>query len=169
MKLLVRALGTSFFLGSIPIAPGTFGTLGGVAIAWALAGTELYLAWILATAAGLYALAVLVGVHYEALVGEKDPGSFVLDEVVGYLVVVAWAGPELIGGGPSLLTLFVAFVLFRFFDIAKPPPVKRLERVGGGHGIVLDDVMAGVYGFLTLLALRLLIPGETWVAASGPV
>jgi phosphatidylglycerophosphatase A len=67
-------------------------------------------------------------------------------------VTVAWVT------GPSYLTLVVAFVLFRFFDVLKPPPLRRLEALGGGDGILLDDVGAGVYGLLLLSIARLLLP-----------
>lgn len=75
-----------------------------------------------------------------------------LDEVLGYLVTVAWTS------GPSPLTLAVGFFVFRFFDIFKPAPARRLERVPGGDGILLDDLVAGIYGFaLVLLPARLLL------------
>ena len=72
-------------------------------------------------------------------------------------------------GGPTPLTLFVAFVVFRFFDIVKPPPVRRFERIPGGDGILLDDVFAGVYGLIVMAALRVLLldPGDWTVAAGG--
>lgn len=66
-------------------------------------------------------------------------------------MTVAWIG------GPSTLSLFTAFVVFRFFDILKPPPVKRFERIPGGDGILLDDVIAGLYGALVMAGLRLFV------------
>lgn len=158
MKLLKLALSTCLFLGLAPFAPGTFGTLGGVAIAWALAGSPNYLLWILVLCAVLYAVGRWCGDWAERHAGGKDPQFFVLDEVIGYLVTVAWID------GPSLLTLGMAFLLFRFFDIVKVPPTRRFERIGGGDGILLDDVVAGIYAFgvLTLLRLTLLEP-ESWI------
>jgi phosphatidylglycerophosphatase A len=64
----------------------------------------------------------------------------VLDEVIGYLVTVFWLR------GPSVLALTLAFFVFRFFDIVKPPPARQLEALGGGDGILLDDVFSGLYG-----------------------
>ncbi len=152
MSLLKRGIVTFGFLGLAPFAPGTFGTLGGVLIAWLLAGTERYLLWVLLVAALLYALGRSLCAWAEEDAGRKDPGSFVIDEVVGYLITVAWID------GPSVLALFTAFCAFRFFDIAKPPPIRRLEHLGGGHGIMIDDVMAGIYGLaLVMLPARLLI------------
>lgn len=152
MNRLRLAIVTCGFLGSSPVAPGTFGTLGGVAIAWALAGSSGYLAWVLVIAVALYVVGRLLAPWAEQHAGRKDPGFFVLDEVIGYLVTVAWTA------GPSYLSLLVGFVAFRFFDIVKPPPVKRFERIGGGDGILLDDVVAGLYAFLVLTALRLAFP-----------
>ncbi len=154
-------LATCGFLGLIPVAPGTFGTLGGVAIAWALADTELFGLWALLAAAVLYLLGRSLGDWAERHAGKKDPGWFVLDEVVGYLVTVAWLE------GPTALTLLTAFCAFRFFDITKPPPVRRFERIGGGDGIMLDDVVAGLYGWLlVMLPLRLFVDAP-WSVGGG--
>ena len=91
-------------------------------------------------------------VGFERYAGKKDPGIFVLDEVVGYLITVAWIA------GPSPLTLVVGFFVFRFFDVFKPRLARRLERIPGGDGILLDDVVAGLYGLvLVMLPARLLI------------
>lgn len=152
--------GTSLGLGMAPVAPGTFGTLGGVAIAWALSGTSDYLVAVLAAAIVLYVIGRLSAAWAERAAG-KDPGFFVIDEVIGYLVTIAWTGP------PTLLTLVVAFVVFRFFDILKPPPVRTFERIPGGDGILLDDVVAGVYGFVVMAALRvwMLEPADWTVGA----
>ena len=81
--------------------------------------------------------------------GRKDPGAFVIDEVAGYLVVVAHVGK------PSIEAAVAAFLLFRLFDVVKPPPARQLERLPAGWGILLDDVMAGVYGWLALRGLIL--------------
>ena len=143
---------TGGFLGLAPVAPGTFGTLTGVAIAYALRSTDNFLLWTLLTAGALYVVGRALAPWAEARAGRKDPGFYVIDEVIGYLVTVAWVQ------GPSYLALMVAFVVFRFFDILKPPPIKRLEAIGGGDGILLDDVMAGVYGFAVLALARFLFP-----------
>jgi phosphatidylglycerophosphatase A len=146
------------YLGCSPFAPGTVGTLGGVAIAWALRGQEHYLWLSLAAAALLYLVGRSLGDWSEQYAGEKDPGIFVLDEVIGYLITVAWMG------GPSYLALAVAFFVFRFFDIFKPKLARRMEAIGGGDGILLDDVVAGVYGFvLVMLPARLLLPNLPWI------
>ena len=149
------------YLGLSPFAPGTVGTLGGVLIAWALAGTgERFTLFALLACVAIYAVGRSLGEWSEAYAGGKDPGFFVLDEVIGYLVTCLWFG------GPSLLTLVVAFFVFRFFDIVKPPPARRLEALGGGDGILLDDVIAGLYGLAVMAALRLALPDLTWTLAA---
>ena len=138
------------FLGCSPVAPGTVGTLGGVLLAWLLAPTELYLLWVLLACAGIYLLGRALAPWAERESG-KDPQTFVLDEVLGYLVTVAWVR------GPSLVTLIVGFALFRLFDVFKPGPVRRMERFPGGDGILLDDLVAGLLGLLVLTAVRYLV------------
>ena len=145
MNAVVRILGSCFGLGLLPKAPGTFGTLGGVAIAHFLvpdARTLLFVTLALAIAGtGLAALA-------EKQAGGKDPQWFVLDEVVGYLAVLI--------GLPfhEPWCLAAAFVAFRIFDITKPPPVRNVEQLPGGIGIMADDVVAAVYAHL-LIAIPL--------------
>jgi phosphatidylglycerophosphatase A len=87
---------------------------------------------------------------YTSKLGKKDPGEVVVDEVIGQWITLSGA-----------LTLnwkswLAAFLLFRLFDIWKPPPVRQLERLPGGTGIVADDVMAGVYGAIVIFVAGLL-------------
>ncbi len=159
MNRLKLAIVSCGFLGLSPVAPGTFGTLGGVAIAWLLSGTRWFSVWALLACAVLYAVSQPLGSWAEKYAGKKDPGIFVIDEVIGYLLTVWWMQ------GPSLLALTVAFFVFRFFDIVKPPPARALERVRGGHGILLDDVMAGLWGLVAvMLPARLLLDRLPWTA-----
>lgn len=160
MNRLKYALATCGFLGASPVAPGTFGTLGGVAIAWLLSGTEQFQLWILVAAAIVTFVGIALGEWAEVYAEGKDPQFFVLDEVAGYLLTIWWFE------GPSLLTLFVAFCAFRFFDIVKPPPIRKVERVGGGAGIVLDDLVAGVYGLVLVMVPARLLIDAPWNAAS---
>jgi phosphatidylglycerophosphatase A len=154
LKLALVSFG---FLGCSPFAPGTVGTLGGVAVAWLLARTEWFPLWAALACLALYTATQPLGAWAEQYAGRKDPGIFVVDEVIGYLITVMWVR------GPSLLALAVAFFVFRAFDIVKPPPARQLEHVGGGHGILLDDVAAGFWGLLVvMLPARLLLPGLPW-------
>lgn len=158
MNRLKLAFVSFGFLGLSPFAPGTAGTLGGVALAWALARTEHYFFWSVVACAVLYAGGRALGDWSERYAGKKDPGFFVVDEVIGYLVTCLWTR------GPSPIALLVAFFLFRFLDVVKPPPARALERMGGGDGILLDDVMAGIYGLAVMAVLRLtVLTPESWV------
>jgi phosphatidylglycerophosphatase A len=147
------------FLGLSPFAPGTAGTLGGVLVAWLLRDAPLFPVWIAVVCVALYAASAPLGAWAESYAGRKDPGIFVVDEVIGYLLTIAWTR------GPSPLALAVAFFVFRFFDVLKPPPARRMERIGGGHGILLDDVFAGLWGLVVvMLPARLLLDGLAWTA-----
>jgi len=133
-----RFLGTAFGLGLLPVAPGTWGTLLGVALAWGASrvpGTPFVLVGL---AFAITVLGVPLARAAEKEAGRKDPGWFVLDEVAGYLVAV-------LGHPLTWPYLLGAFVAFRVFDIWKPPPIRRLEKEGGGIGVMADDLMAGIY------------------------
>lgn len=160
MNRFKYALATCGFLGASPVAPGTFGTLGGVLIAWALSGTEQFQLWVLVAALVVTFVGIALGEWAESYAAGKDPQFFVLDEVAGYLLTVWWFE------GPSLLALFVAFCAFRFFDIVKPPPIRRVEHAGGGAGIVLDDLVAGVYGLVLVMVPARLLIDAPWSASS---
>jgi phosphatidylglycerophosphatase A len=137
-------------VGYVPLFPGTVGTL--VAIPFSLglnrfADISLWLASITLMAAIFCAIALATTAS--ELLRQKDPGIIVIDEIVGFLTA-NFAAPA------SLISLLTAFLLFRFFDIAKVFPTHRLEQLPGGAGIVLDDIMAGIY---TFIVMRLLL---TW-------
>lgn len=160
MNRLKLAIVSCGFLGLSPFAPGTFGTLGGVAIAFLLRDTRLFPLWVALVCAALYALTLPLGAWAERYAGKKDPGIFVMDEVIGYLITVAWIA------GPSLLALTVAFFVFRFFDIVKPPPARAMERIGGGHGILLDDVFAGLWGLVAVMMPARLLLDLPWTSGA---
>jgi len=146
---------TWFGLGHAPVAPGTFGTLGGVVLA-ALLGMlfpESFLVVCLFTALLLCVLGAGCGSWAEKKWGRKDPGQYVLDEVAGYMVAVAW--PTF----PGWTHLMAAFLLFRLTDIWKPPPARRLESIPGGWGILADDLVAGAWALGGLAGLHYFFPG----------
>lgn len=139
-------------LGYAPVASGTFGTLGGVAIA-ALAGfgaPEHYLAIMLGALLITTLGGIAAGAWAERRYGRKDPGEFVMDEVAGFLIAASWTS------WPGWTHIAIAFLAFRVFDVVKPWPANRLQNLRGGAGIVLDDLMAGVYAFGVVAAWRLL-------------
>jgi len=162
LNKLKLAVVSCLFLGCSPFAPGTVGTLGGVAIAFLLRDTQWFPLWALAACAVLYAISQPLGEWAERYAGKKDPGIFVMDEVIGYLITILWLK------GPSYVALVVAFFVFRFFDILKPPPARAMERIPGGHGILLDDVFAGLWGLLVvMLPARLILSSVNWTVG-GP-
>jgi len=133
-------------------APGTAGTLVGVPLAWALL-------WLpppayLGVTAVLFVFGVWVCDRSARLLGVHDYPGIVFDEIVGFLVAAA---PLLRHPAHGAVWLLPAFVLFRFFDIFKPWPIGWLDaRVHGGFGIMLDDLVAGVYAALPLAGVLLL-------------
>jgi len=145
---LIEAYLTCFGLGYAPVASGTFGTLGGVALAlvFALYFPANYMLACLVTAVVLTLIGAPLGKWAEEKWQSKDPGQYVLDEVIGFLVTVSFIDPQ----QNLTINLAVAFLLFRFFDIFKPPPARQLEKVSGGWGIILDDVVAGIYAAIAL-------------------
>ena len=133
-----------FGSGLAPKAPGTFGTLAAVPIYWLLQDLAwpIYGTWLIVT----FALGIYWCDRSSKQLGVHDHGGIVWDEFVGYWITMFLA-PK------SWLWMLVGFVLFRFFDIIKPWPINWLDRkVDGGFGIMIDDVLAGVYAFLVLQA-----------------
>jgi len=147
------AVGTFFGAGRLKPGPGTWGSLGAAAI-WYFGLWMTHLTgWgaTLTTLTGAL-LVVVIGIRAGTIVeresGQTDPGFVVIDEVAGQWVTLAVAPVD---AGHALL----GFALFRFFDIVKPWPVRRLEQLPGGTGIMLDDVAAGICGLLVMLVVQI--------------
>ena len=138
---LARILATWFGCGYSPVAPGTVGAAAAVVIAY-------FLGWDRVTngiAGVLVGLIGIVAATIEAQSsGRKDPGHIVIDEVAGQWITLAGATAF------NWKSYLIGFVLFRLFDIWKPAPVRQLERLPMGTGIMADDLMAGVYGAVVL-------------------
>jgi phosphatidylglycerophosphatase A len=135
---------TWFGCGYAPKAPGTVGSLAAIVIAWPLSRLGFGRLHFLILAFALLYPAVRASSIVAAESGGKDPQVVVVDEVLGQWLTLAGAVRF------DLLTFALAFGLFRLFDIWKPPPIRLIEQVPGGAGIVLDDMMAGAYGALVL-------------------
>jgi phosphatidylglycerophosphatase A len=147
LSALARVIATWFGLGYVPKAPGTAGSLGAIAIAWLLheyAGTGPLVFASLGIALAIPGIWAAGFVAKE--IGRKDPHIVVVDEVVGQWITLAGASHL------NWKSWLAAFALFRLFDIWKPPPVRQLESLPGGTGIVADDAMAGLYAALVLFA-----------------
>jgi phosphatidylglycerophosphatase A len=146
-RKLVLVSVTAGGIGYVPLFPGTVGTLAAIPFSFGLnrlADTSLWLASITLVVAILYAIALATTAG--DLFRQKDPGAIVIDEIVGFLTA-NFAAPA------SVTFLIAAFFVFRFFDIAKIFPADQLERLPGGAGIVLDDIMAGIYTFAVMRLL----------------
>jgi phosphatidylglycerophosphatase A len=143
-------IATWFGCGYAPKAPGTAGSLAALVIAILLerlAPLQLLSPWTFAALAlVLFAPAVWAAGVTARSTGLKDPQIVVVDEVIGMWIALAGAATY------SIPAWLAAFVLFRLFDMWKPFPVRQLEHLPGGWGIVADDVMAGVYAALVLFA-----------------
>ena len=147
---------TFFGIGRIHPGPGTWASLA-TTLFWGFVAHFISLSWRLPTLIAAAVFAVLIGIPAATRVarasGLKDPQFVVIDEVAGQLI-------SFIAVPLSWKSLLLGFILFRVFDIVKPPPVRQLERVPEGAGIVLDDVGAGIYALLImhlLLHLGILI------------
>lgn len=144
-------IATGFGLGRMPFAPGTFGTISGLPLIGIMA-------WLSTTCGpgaaalflvGVVLFAVWISQEAEILMGSKDPGAVVIDEMAGFCVTMTLVPV-------TVFTLIVGFIAFRCFDILKPFPIRWFEKTfSGGAGIVLDDLMAGVLAAFLLKAIHL--------------
>jgi len=148
MRHFILLLATGFGVGYSPIAPGTLGTLLAIPIYFFLSEIPFPLYEI--TLAGFFFLAIWVSDKTGAVFGKKDDQRIVIDEMIGFFITMLWVTK-------TPFFILVGFILFRFFDILKPFPIRRFEKVRGGFGVVLDDVMAGVYANILLHLLYQMI------------
>lgn len=155
MKLpprLIECFATVGFIGHLPKAPGTFGTIAAVPIALLLArlGPNFYL---VATTV-LILFSIWISELHERNLGAHDSKTIVIDEVVGFLVAFTWLPM-------TWRSCLAAFVLFRVFDVLKPYPISVLDRrVKGGLGVVVDDLAAGL---ATNIILQIVLYQTTWL------
>lgn len=153
MSRIAVVIATCVFIGYIPFAPGTFGSIPGLVLGAVLQraapGWALWAAVVVLTLIGIWA-ATAAEQHF----GHKDPGPVVIDEVVGMMITM--------GGLPlGPLGWFAAFVVFRACDVIKPFPARQMERLPRGVGVMMDDVLAGVWGYVIMRGLVWAFP--TWL------
>ncbi|SRR5579871_1551823 len=154
MRRLAIVIGTFFGAGFFPVGPGTAGSIAMVAL-YLLCRPALSGWWLIAFAAAIYGPAVWAAGECERIYQRTDPGCVVIDEVIGQAVTLSVIPAAGRGFGDWKMWL-AGLIIFRGFDIVKPFPIRRLERLPGGWGIVTDDALAGVYGAALLYAaLRL--------------
>lgn len=150
-KAVKSFVGSCCWVGFIPGAPGTYGSILAVAVFF-LAGGPLHLGGWLALL-GMVIVAMWALSDAEGTFGGEDPGPVVLDEFAGMWVTF------LVGGSADWLMVGVGFVFFRVLDIVKPFPIRRIERMGGWQGIMADDLAAGLAAGLIVRLACLLVAG----------
>jgi phosphatidylglycerophosphatase A len=151
---LALFIATAGYCGFFPIAPGTIGSAAGLAVYGLVRWAQT--PWLeLGVIMSLFAAGVWAAASAERQLGGTDPGPIVIDEVVGILITLAF-----VPVGPS--GALVGFLLFRVFDVIKPYPAARLEKLHGGLGVMADDAMAAVYANICLRLCRAIFP--EWIA-----
>ncbi|HUN65579.1 MAG TPA: phosphatidylglycerophosphatase A [Bacteroidota bacterium] len=145
---LTRFIATGFFSGYSPVASGTAGSLVGLLIYFIPGASDTRV--LLPLTIAVLILGVLTSRKMERAYGE-DPSIVVIDEIAGMWISLLFIRK-------SIIAAIAAFFLFRLFDIVKPPPARQAERLGGGVGIMLDDVFAAIYANLLLRAAGFLFP-----------
>jgi phosphatidylglycerophosphatase A len=177
-------IATGFGLGYLPVAPGTWGSLGGIALIWGICQTihpaiyfhsptvtaeifrfRLFLAAVIVAGLGVWAAR-----RVAAYLGKSDPGQIVVDEISGQMLTFILAAPTsaslylgIDSSAPGFFIwpvpvswklLVLGFILFRIFDIVKPPPARQAEKWPHGWGIMADDWFAGIYAAVVLWIVR---------------
>ncbi len=152
MKRVNYIISTFFYCGYFPFAPGTFASLIASIVAYnvlmfyGLKG--IFFFFLISTISGFMSAGRVAEIE-----GERDPSIIVVDEVSGILTSILIAGFYIKN---SFFNVLFSFVFFRFFDILKPYPVKRFERINGSGGIMLDDIVAGILAGMVIVAWKLL-------------
>jgi phosphatidylglycerophosphatase A len=152
MSRIAVLIASCAYIGYIPFAPGTFGSVPGLVLALVFrqSSTPWWGLWLAALLIG--AIGVWAATAAERHFGHKDPGPVVIDEVVGMMITM---GNLPLGWGGVL----IAFLVFRACDIVKPFPARQMEKLPAGLGVMMDDVMAGVWGLAIMHALVWAVPG----------
>ena len=140
MRRFCELVASVFYIGYTPVAPGSMGSLAALFLYYFIKGDTLLMGAAIALS---FILGLLTAPAAERSFGGKDAGEIIIDEFSGMLVSL-YLLPATMG------YVVAAFLLFRFFDIVKPIPIKALERLSGGMGIMADDLMAGLYTNLIL-------------------
>jgi phosphatidylglycerophosphatase A len=142
---LVVAIATGAYVGYLPPAPGTLGSLLGLLLLWPLKpGTVQVMVTLF-----LIGVGIVVADRAARVIGGQDPPAIVIDEIAGIAVATLLLPPQ-------VQERVVAFVIFRLFDVIKPFPARQAERLPGGFGIVGDDLIAGLYSNLLVRVWLLL-------------
>ena len=146
MNKIAEIISTVFYIGRLPIAPGTWCSFIAF-LAWYLLRTYIQAEFILYASLVLFFIGVAATTIYSESIVQDDSPEIVIDEWVGQWITFTFM--------PVNLSNFVlGLTLFRFFDIIKPFPVKSAEKLSGGWGVMMDDVVAGIISFIILCILN---------------
>ena len=143
---IYKTIASVFYIGYLPLTPGTLGSLAALILYYFVNHSPVVngIAILIVIILGF-----LTTARVEKIFGEKDPGEIVIDEFAGMLI-------SLYHLPPTMGYVVAGFLLFRFFDIVKPRPIKNLEKLKGGLGIMSDDIIAGVYTNMILQVVYIL-------------
>ena len=140
MRKRIKFITSFFYLGHSPFMPGTMGSLGGLLIYFLVKNNDLLYGFSILF---LFVLGILFSTEAEKIYKRKDARMIVIDEGCGMLLALFFV-PY------SMFSVVIGFFLFRIFDILKPPPAKRMEKLTGGMGVMFDDIIAAIYTNLIL-------------------
>jgi phosphatidylglycerophosphatase A len=135
MKKKIKLITSFFYLGHSPFAPGTMGSLGGLLVYFLVKNNDVLYGF---TILFLFVLGIMFAGEAERIYKRKDAGMIVIDEACGMLLALFFI-PF------SVFTVVAGFIIFRIFDILKPPPAKQMEKLTGSLGVMFDDVIAALY------------------------
>ncbi len=154
LNLLLLQIATFFSIGRFPKAPGTLATLATLPIWYLLAQTGPFI-YMLVTLF-LVPVGIWAAQAYEDQSGKHDSKEIVIDEVVGFLITMVWVPI-------TWQSAIAGFVLFRFFDIVKPPPIRQMDqKIPGGFGVMADDIAAGL---ISSVIMQLLYTQTNWLGS----
>jgi phosphatidylglycerophosphatase A len=145
IDFLTKAASTVFFIGKLPLMPGTFGSLAGVALFYLIRGASPSAYFLFVS--GIIILGLITSGRTEKLLNKKDPGCIVIDEVAGILLALSFMPYD-------FKVIILGFLIFRILDTLKPYPAGRLQNLHGAVGVMGDDLVAAVY---TNIVLQIII------------
>ena len=150
MKIFSKYFSTIFGIGHIPIAPGTFGSLFAILI-WCIFINMLSISYFIILFLLILSISFYITGIYLEKFKKKDPSEVIIDEFLGQSI------PLLFIFNLNTFEVLVTFVSFRFFDIYKIYPINRAEEIDGSYGVILDDIIAGIYALIVLMIYKIVI------------
>ena len=146
-NFLAKVTSSVFFIGYLPLIPGTFGSIFGVGLYYLLKGITPAVYFLFVS--GIITLGLITSGPTEKLLNKKDPGCIVIDEVAGMLLALSFMPYD-------FKIIFLGFIIFRILDTLKPYPAGRAQNMSGAIGVMGDDLVAGIYTNIVLqIILRL--------------